>query len=156
MASASAFLINGETVKKFDIDKDDLLLEKISKQVPVDGVITEGSGYLNEASVTGESKMVQKSVGDQVFTGTILENGALKVEAEKVGEDTTFWKIIELVEEAQDCKSSAERFIDKFSKYYMLLSLVVGLITQNVHLVITILVPGCRGALVAVQCGWYL
>lgn len=155
MAPASALLLvdgEAEKVDIDDVDEGDLLLVKTGAQVPVDGVITEGSGHLNEASVTGESKMVKKTVGDQVFAGTILENGTLKVTAEKVGEDTTFGKIIELVEEAQDAKSGAERFIDKFAKYYtplvLLLALVVGVVSRDLRLAITILVLGCPGALV--------
>src|SRR5699024_9369950 len=73
-------------------------------------------------------------------------------QAERVGEDTTFGKIIELVEEAQDSKSDAERFIDKFSKYYtpavLLLGLIVGIVSKDVKLAVTILVLGCPGALV--------
>lgn len=155
MAPASALRIEDGDIKKIDIDdvdEGDLLLVKTGSQVPVDGVIIEGEGHLNEASVTGESKMVSKSVNDKVFAGTILENGTIKVEAEKVGEDTTFGKIIELVEEAQDSKSSAEKFIDKFAKYYtpivLLLALIVGMVSKDVRLAITILVLGCPGALV--------
>lgn len=156
MAPASALLLDeAGTIEKVDIDEvvaGDLLLVKTGAQVPVDGVITEGRGHLNEASVTGEAQMAAKSVGDKVFAGTILENGTLKVTAEKVGEDTTFGKIIELVEEAQDAKSNAEGVIDKFAKYYtpavLLLALVVGVVTQDLRLAITILVLGCPGALV--------
>ena len=72
----------------------------------------------NESSISGESVEIKKGIGDKVFAGTILENGSLLIQAEKVGEDTTFGKIIELVEEAQDTKSSAEKFIDRFAKYY--------------------------------------
>ena len=72
--------------------------------------------------------------------------------ADRVGEDTTFGKIIELVEEAQDSKSETERFIDRFSKYYtpavLVLSFIVWLFSRNVELAITILVLGCPGALV--------
>lgn len=155
MAPASALRVTGDDIEEIDIDdveEDDVLLIKTGASVPVDGKIIEGAGHLNEASVTGESKVVSKKVDDQVFAGTILENGTLKVVAEKVGEDTTFGKIIELVEEAQDSKSAAERFIDKFAKYYtpivLVLALVVGLITQDIRLAITILVLGCPGALV--------
>lgn len=156
MAPASALLLDeAGTIEKVDIDEvvaGDLLLVKTGAQVPVDGVITEGRGHLNEASVTGEAQMAAKSIGDKVFAGTILENGTLKVTAEKVGEDTTFGKIIELVEEAQDAKSNAEGVIDKFAKYYtpavLLLALVVGVVTQDLRLAITILVLGCPGALV--------
>ena len=72
--------------------------------------------------------------------------------ADRVGEDTTFGKIIELVEEAQDSKSEAERFIDRFSKYYtpavLVLAFIVWRFSRNVELAITILVLGCPGALV--------
>ena len=106
----------------------------------------------NEASITGEPLPVAKDVGDKVFAGTILENGTIQLTAEKVGEDTTFGKIIELVEEAQDSKSQAERFIDRFSRYYtpavLALTIIVWLATRNVEMAITILVLGCPGALV--------
>lgn len=93
-----------------------------------------------------------KKIGDSVYAGSIVENGTLQVIAEKVGEDTTFGKIINLVEEAQDSKSEVERFIDRFSRYYtptvLVLSLLVGVITRNLELAVTILVLGCPGALV--------
>ena len=88
----------------------------------------------------------------EVFAGTILENGTLQIRADRVGEDTTFGKIIELVEEAQDSKSEAERFIDQFSQWYtpavLVLAFIVWIFSQNVELAITILVLGCPGALV--------
>lgn len=156
MAPKSALKItdNGrtESVDIDDIDKGDHLLVKTDAQVPVDGVIDEGEGYLNEASVTGESQQRKKEKGDDVFAGTFLDNGTLKIVTKRVGEDTTFGKIIELVEEAQDSKSNAERFIDKFAKYYtpavLLLAFIVGIFSQDVRLAITILVLGCPGALV--------
>ena len=102
--------------------------------------------------ITGESFPVSKAKGSLVYAGTILENGTLQIIADRVGEDTTFGKIIELVEEAQDSKSEAERFIDKFSKYYtpavLVLALIVWVISRNLELAITILVLGCPGALV--------
>src|SRR5690606_29020136 len=111
-----------------------------------------GSAYINESSITGEAVPVKKIVGTKVFAGTILENGTLKIIAQKVGEDTTFGKIIELVEKAQDSKSAAEKFIDKFAVWYtpfiLVLACVVWVITQDVQLAITILVLGCPGALV--------
>jgi Cd2+/Zn2+-exporting ATPase len=155
LAPASALRVEGSEIVEVeieDVEAGDVLVIKTGARVPVDGKITEGSGFLNEASVTGESSLSSKTLGDQVFAGTILENGTLKVTAEKVGEDTTFGKIIELVEEAQDSKSSAERFIDRFAKFYtpivLLLALIVGLVTRDIRLAITILVLGCPGALV--------
>jgi Cd2+/Zn2+-exporting ATPase len=143
-----------------EVDVDDVLLVKTGAKVPVDGKVLIGEGYVNEASITGESRPVKKEVGFSVYAGTILENGTLQVVAEKVGEDTTFGKIIELVEEAQDSKSAAEKFIDKFSKHYtpivLLLATIVGLIIgfassdliNAITLAVTILVLGCPGALV--------
>ena len=95
---------------------------------------------------------MEKGKDDKVYARTILENGTLQIIADRVGEDTTFGKIIELVEEAQDSKSAAERFIDRFAKYYtpavLVLSFIVWLFSRNVELAVTILVLGCPGALV--------
>ena len=156
MAPASAWRKNKsgefEEVAIDEVVKGDTLLVKTGSQIPVDGEVTFGNGIVNEAGITGESIPVEKSVGDKVFAGTILENGALQLKAEKVGEDTTFGKIIELVEEAQDSKSKTERFIDQFSKYYtpivLMLGIVVWLWTKDIAMATTILVLGCPGALV--------
>ncbi|MDD4449851.1 MAG: HAD-IC family P-type ATPase, partial [Sphaerochaeta sp.] len=107
-----------EEVDVDDVDVGDTLLVKTGAKVPVDGTVISGEGYINEASITGEAVPVGKKKGSQVFAGTILENGTMQIVADRVGEDTTFGRIIELVEEAQDSKSEAERFIDRFSKYY--------------------------------------
>lgn len=135
-----------------EVNKGDILLVKTGGKIPVDGKVLTGSGYVNEASITGESKTANKQVGSAVYAGTILENGTLQLQAERVGEDSAFGKIIELVEEAQDSKSSVERFIDKFSEYYtpavLLLAIIVGLITKDIELAVTVLVLGCPGALV--------
>lgn len=141
-----------ETIDIDDVATNDILLVKTGDKVPVDGHVVYGSGALNEASITGESKWVQKSLNDKVYAGTIVENGTIRILTETVGEDTLFGKIIELVEEAQDSKSAAEKFIDRFSKYYtpfvLLLAVIVGILTRDVALAITILVLGCPGALV--------
>ena len=135
-----------------DVDINDILLVKTGAKVPVDGMVISGNGYINEASITGESVPVKKEINSYVYAGTILENGTIEIIAEKVGEDTTFGKIIELVEEAQDSKSKTEKFIDRFSKYYtplvLLISVIVFLIWQDIELAITVLVLGCPGALV--------
>src|SRR5699024_1061040 len=114
--------------------------------------VLTGEGHINEASITGESVPLTKKVDSEVFAGTILENGTIQMRADRVGEDTTFGKIIELVEEAQDSKSEAERFIDRFSKYYtpavLVLSFVVWFFSKDIELASTILVLGCPGALV--------
>lgn len=145
---------NGDFIEK-DIEsvaEGDILLVKTGSKIPVDGTILNGQGYTNEANITGESLPQRKRKGAEVFAGTLLENGTLQVQADKVGEATTFGQIIELVEEAQDSKTQAEKIIDRFSKYYtpiiLILSLFVWIFSHNLELAITILVLGCPGALV--------
>ncbi|NLD07646.1 MAG: heavy metal translocating P-type ATPase, partial [Lactobacillus sp.] len=134
------------------IDSGDQVVVKTGDQVPVDGKIISGSGNLDEASINGESRLVNKGVGDTVYAGTMLENGNLTVETTAAGEDTTFGKIIEVVEEAEDSKSHTEKLINRFAKYYtpliLIIALIVGVITRNFKLAITIMVRGCPGALV--------
>ncbi|QNR06996.1 heavy metal translocating P-type ATPase [Macrococcoides canis] len=152
--SALKQMENGEfeEVDVDDVDEGDILLVKTGAKVPVDGTVLTGEGHINEASITGESVPVSKRVDSEVFAGTILENGTIQIRSDRVGEDTAFGRIIELVEEAQDSKSEAERFIDRFSKYYTPAVLVLGFIvwffSKDIELAITILVLGCPGALV--------
>jgi len=156
MAPEVAFkqMENGEfeEVDVWDVDEGDILQVRTGGKVPVDGTVVIGEGHINEASITGEADPVRKEADSEVFAGTILENGTLQIRADRVGEDTTFGKIIELVEEAQDSKSEAERFIDQFSQWYtpavLVLAFIVWIFSQNVELAITILVLGCPGALV--------
>jgi Cd2+/Zn2+-exporting ATPase len=152
--SALKLMANGEfeEVDIDDVDIGDTLLVKTGAKIPVDGTVLSGEGSINESSITGESLPVSKESGSTVFAGTILDNGTIQIVADRVGEDTTFGKIIELVEEAQDSKSEAERFIDRFSKYYtpavLLIGIIVWILSRNLELAITILVLGCPGALV--------
>jgi len=156
MAPEVAFkqMENGEfeEVDVWDVDEGDILQVRTGGKVPVDGTVVIGEGHINEASITGEADPVRKETDSEVFAGTILENGTLQIRADRVGEDTTFGKIIELVEEAQDSKSEAERFIDQFSQWYtpavLFLAFIVWIFSQNIELAITILVLGCPGALV--------
>lgn len=156
MAPESALkkMANGEfqEVEVDEVDIGDILLVKTGAKIPVDGTVLSGEGSINESSITGESFPVPKEKGSTVFAGTILDNGTIQIAADRVGEDTTFGKIIELVEEAQDSKSEAERFIDRFSKYYtpaiLVLGILVWVFSRNLELAITILVLGCPGALV--------
>ncbi|WDT65577.1 heavy metal translocating P-type ATPase [Companilactobacillus crustorum] len=156
MAPTTAELVveNGQTemVDVDDLDEGDRVLVKTGGQIPVDGKIVQGTGYMNEASITGESTPIKKGIGDKVFAGSLTDNGTITVETTSVGEDTTFGKIIELVEEAQDSQSPAARFIDKFATYYTPAVLIIGILvwifTKDFPLAITVLVLGCPGALV--------
>lgn len=135
-----------------EVDAGDILLVKTGARIPVDGTVLSGEGSVSEAAITGESLPVLKGRGDKVFAGTVLDNGTIRIVADRVGEDTTFARIIELVEEAQDSKSKAERFIDRFARYYtpavLILGTLVFVLTRDLELAVTILVLGCPGALV--------
>lgn len=156
MAPQTATVVNEDgTTSEEDVDFLDTgtkVLVKTGAQVPVDGAILTGTAVVNEASITGESRLATKSAGDEVYAGTILENGTVTVTTTAAGDDTTFGKIIELVEEAQDSQTKTQRFIDRFAKYYtpfvLLVAVIVGIITRNFRLAITVMVLGCPGALV--------
>lgn len=139
-------------IKAEEVIKNDLVIIQTGEKIPVDGRIVSGSASVNEAAITGESVPISKKKEDKVFSGSILDNGYLEVVAESVGEETTFSKIIELVEEAQEGKAKTQRFLEKFASVYtpgiMILSALVWMITQDVHLALTLLVIACPGALV--------
>ncbi|MFA9423641.1 MAG: heavy metal translocating P-type ATPase [Sedimentibacter sp.] len=135
-----------------EVQVGDRVIIRSGGKVPVDGIIVFGKAFINESAITGESVLASKKDNDKVFSGTILDNGYIEIIAEKVGDDTTFAKIIELVEEAQEAKSKAQKFLDKFANIYtpaiVVLSMVVYLVTRDLHLAITFLVIACPGALV--------
>lgn len=135
-----------------EVAPGEIVLVKNGAKVAVDGVVAAGSGAIDEASITGESMPVEKVAGDAVFAGTVATGGFLQVQATGVGADTTLARIIHRVEEAQDAKARTQTFMDRFSARYtpaiMLLALVVGLISRDVTLALTLLVIGCPGALV--------
>lgn len=134
------------------VEPDEIVLVKNGSKVPVDGVVTDGIGTIDEASITGESIPVEKVAGDHVFAGTITASGFLQVRATGIGADTTLARIIHRVEEAQDAKAKTQSFMERFSAWYtpgiIVLALVTGLVTGNVTLALTLLVIGCPGALV--------
>lgn len=135
-----------------DVIEGDTVIVKPGEKISVDGTIIEGNAYINQAAITGESIPVDKTEGDTVFSGTIIESGYLKIRADRVGEDTTFARILEMVEEAQDKKAKTQKFLENFSRYYtpsiIVLSLLLFIFTRDLVLSITLLVIACPGALV--------
>ncbi|MET3574504.1 cation-translocating P-type ATPase [Bhargavaea ullalensis] len=135
-----------------EVEEGDLVIIRSGGKIPADGRIVGGRAHLNEAAITGESKPAGKRAGDPVFSGTVLDSGYLEVAAEKVGDDTTFARIIELVEEAQDSKTKTQKFLEKFANVYtpgiVVLAAAVWLFTRNIELTLTFLVIACPGALV--------
>lgn len=155
LAPTTAWRYDGDALEEIDaedVEEGDTLLVKTGSRIAADGIVTKGEGYVTEAGITGEPTPKHKAPGDPLYAGTVLESGTLDMLSQRVGEDTTFSKIIQLVEEAQDAKSPAERFIDKFARYYtpavVVLALLVLLLTRNLDTAITVLVLACPGALV--------
>lgn len=134
------------------VQKGAILLIKNGAQIPVDGVVMQGQGSANQANLTGESMPVALTLGMPVFAGSYLVEGNLEVKAQKVGAETAFGQIIEMIEEAQDQKSPIEKTIDHFARWYtpavLGLALLVGVLNHNLVQAITILILGCPGALV--------
>jgi len=130
----------------------DLILVRPGERVPVDGKISAGQAAVNQASLTGESMPVDKGPGDLVLGGTINESGAIEVTAERVGEDTTIGRIIQVVYEAQERKGKTQRVADKFATYFtpviLAICAVVWLTTGELMRVMAVLVIACPCALV--------
>ena len=145
---------NGEIVEVDidDVEVGETVVVQPGGKIPVDGNIIKGKAQINESAISGESVLQNKTLEDEVFSGSVIDTGYIELEAKKVGEDTTFSKIIELVEEASERKSGTEKFLNRFAQYYtpgvVVLAILVGVLTQNVHLAITFLVIACPGALI--------
>ncbi|MGV8979293.1 MAG: heavy metal translocating P-type ATPase [Cellulomonas sp.] len=137
----AAAVMTGETV-----------LVKNGSKVPVDGEVVAGTGAVDQATITGESIAVEKVPGDEVYAGTVSRGGLLQVRATGVGADTTLARIIHRVEEAQDAKARTQQLMERFSAWYtpgiIGLAVVVGLLTGDLVLALTLLVIGCPGAMV--------
>lgn len=125
----------------------DTVIVKSGEKIPVDGVVVVGQASVNQAPVTGESMPVEKSVGDEVFAGTINEIGVVQVRVNKVGEDTTLARIIRLVEEAEGAKAPIQRVADRYAAYFVPTVLGVAaltfMITRNLISSIAVVVVAC-------------
>lgn len=135
-----------------NVVKGDIAVVRPGEKIPIDGEVIEGEAYVNQSAITGESIPVHKEISAKVFSGAVIESGYIKVRAEKVGEDTTFSRILQMVEDAQDKKAKTQKFLEEFSKYYtpsiIILTFIIYLITRDITLALTLLVIACPGALV--------
>ncbi len=141
-----------EIISPDAVVKGDLVIVKPGEKISVDGTIAEGTAYINQAAITGEPIPAERTVDEKVFSGTIVESGYLIIRADRVGDDTTFARILHMVEEAQDKKAKTQKFLERFSRYYtpgvILLASAMYLITKDLVLALTLLVIACPGALV--------
>ena len=116
-----AWLKLGNAVKETSPEKikvGDVIVVKPGEKVPLDGIVTDGSAYLDTAALTGETKPSFVKEGDKVLSGTICKNSTLEVRVEKEYGESTVAKILEIVENASEKKAPAENFITQFSKIY--------------------------------------
>ncbi|WP_373017841.1 copper-translocating P-type ATPase [Thiomicrorhabdus sp.] len=123
-------------VRVEDLNIDDLVLVRPGEKIPVDGVITEGQSSVNESMVTGESKPVKKSTGDQVIGATINGNGSITVQVQQVGEQAYLHKVIDMVRQAQSEKSKTQYLADRIAFWLTIIALSIGFITLTVWLVL--------------------
>ena len=131
---------------------DDIILVRPGESIPVDGIITKGHTSINQSIITGESIPVDKTVGDDVYVGTLNQLGAIEIKATKVGEDTSLAKLIRLVKESEDKKAPVVRITDRVATVIVPLavfaSIITYLLTKDITRLVTILVVFCPCALV--------
>jgi len=101
-----------------EVQVGDVVVVKPGEKIPMDGEVREGESAVNQAPITGESVPVDKTSGDEVYAGTINEQGYLEVEVTSAASDNTLSRIIELVEDAQSNKTEREQFVERFAAYY--------------------------------------
>ena len=122
----------------------DLVIVRAGEKIPVDGAVRVGHASVDQAPITGESVPVEKSPGDAVFAGTVVDLGALDIETGKVGGDTMFSRIVALVETAEDHKAPVQRLADRVAAWLipvvLLFLLAVYFATHNLRKVITLLI----------------
>lgn len=151
-APKTARLLDGTTIPVGKLAVGDQVRVLAGETVPADGQVISGQANIVEAAITGEPDAKRKQIGATVYSGTQVSDGTVEIEVEKTGYNTVYQQIIDLIEDAQDAQSPVATFIQKFARWYtplvLVIALLVGLISQNVRLAITILVLGCPGALV--------
>lgn len=141
-----------EMIAAEEIRKDDILRILPGETIPVDGVIISGDTSVDQSIMTGESLPVDKTVGDEVFCGTINRFGAIDMKATKVGEDSSLQELIRMVQEAEAKKAPMARIADKAASWLvpvaLLIAIVTGIVTEDIVRAVTVLVVFCPCALV--------
>lgn len=133
----TATLLGGEKIAVAEVKVGQVVSVRPGELIPLDGKVKKGSSAVNEATITGESIPKDKREGDSVFAGTLNENGYLEIEVTKESKNSTFSKIIALVEQAQKAKAPTQEFIDRFAKYYTPSVVVIALIVATVIPLVT-------------------
>jgi Cd2+/Zn2+-exporting ATPase len=155
LAPAEATVRRGEEevlVPVKELQVGERLLIRSGEKIPVDAKVLRGEALLNQASLTGESDPVEKTVGDNVYAGTVIYSGMLEAEVERVGGDTALGKLIALVQEAEKQKAPVLRIADRYAYFFTPVIIALGLIvlgvTKDAYRAITILIVGCPCAFI--------
>ena len=119
-----------------DVVVDDILVVRPGQNIPVDGLIIEGSASIDQSALTGESIPVEKNIGDKVIAATTNKTGYFKFKATQVGEDTTFAQIIELVEEASSSKAPISKLADKISGIFVPVVIIIAIVATITWLIL--------------------
>lgn len=135
-----------------EIKAGDILRILPGETVPVDGLILTGETSVDQSALTGESMPVDKTVGDEVFSGTVNRFGVIDIKATKVGEDSSLQKLIRMVQDAEDKKAPMQRTADKCASWLvpvaLLIAVITYLVTKDIVRAVTVLVVFCPCALV--------
>lgn len=140
-----------------DVQIGDRLLVRPGEKIPVDGVVDEGSSFVDESMITGEPVAVEKKAGDRVFTGTLNQKGSFRFTAEKVGGETLLAQIIQLVQDAQGSKAPVQKLVDQIAGIFVPIVMLIALLslgawllfggqhalTQGLLAMVTVLVIAC-------------
>jgi Cd2+/Zn2+-exporting ATPase/Cu+-exporting ATPase len=131
-------------LKVEELSIGELIVIRPGERIPVDGAVIKGSSYVDQSSITGESLPIEKTEQSKVFAGTINKNGVLEVSVERVGRDTTFGKIIQVVEEAEKSKAPVQRIADRLAAglvYFALgAAILTFLVTRNLTATIAVII----------------
>ena len=131
LAPKTALLLTPDGEEPVSVDAlqpGDLIIVRPADRIPMDGEIVFGSSSINQAPITGESKLIEKTIGDEVLSGSINGQGALQVRVTKLAQDNTISRIIQLVTEAQENKAEQVKFIDRFAAVYTPIVFVAALL----------------------------
>ncbi len=124
-------IMNGEEqeIPVAAVQQGDTIIVRPGERVPVDGVVTSGTSYVDESTITGEPLPAEKKEKDQVFAGTVNQKGSFRFRAEKVGADTVLAQIIKMVQEAQGSKAPVQRLVDKIAGIFVPIVIGIAILT---------------------------
>lgn len=137
-------------IKIAELAIDEIIIIKPGSKIPVDGIVLKGNSFVDESSITGESLPVEKTEASRVFAGTINQNGVLEVRTSRIGKDTMFGKIIDIIEQAEKSKAPIQKVADKLAGRLVYLAFGGAIIT---YFVTHDIVSAIAALIVAGACG---